>query len=105
MRGIAVATAARNPQIPDVPTVTEAGLDYTYDAWFGVMAPAGTPASILDKVSGDIAAALHAPDVRDRLSKQGVEVVTNTPGEFDAIIKRDTERYGRLMKDAGIGAN
>jgi tripartite-type tricarboxylate transporter receptor subunit TctC len=105
VRGIAVATPARNPQLPDVPTVTEAGLDYTYDAWFGMMAPAGTPAPILAKVSRDIADALHAPDVRDRLAKQGVEVVTNTPDDFDALIKRDTERYGRILKDAGIGAN
>ena len=105
VRGIAVATPARNPQLPDTPTVIEAGLDYSYDAWFGMMAPAGTPAPILAKVSRDIAEALHAPEVRDRLAKQGVEVVTNTPDEFDAIIRRDTERYGHLMKDAGIGAN
>jgi tripartite-type tricarboxylate transporter receptor subunit TctC len=105
VRGIAVATPARNPQIPDVPTVMESGLDYSYDAWFGMMAPAGTPAPILAKVSQDIADALHAPDVRDRLAKQGIEVVVNTPDEFDALIKRDTERYGRLMKDAGVGAN
>lgn len=70
-----------------------------------MMAPTGTPAAILAKVSRDIADALHAPEVRDRLSKQGVEVVVNTPGEFDALIRRDTERYGRIMKDAGIGAN
>jgi tripartite-type tricarboxylate transporter receptor subunit TctC len=105
VRGIAVATPARNPQLPDVPTVMESGLDYTYDAWFGMMAPAGTPASILTKVSRDIADALHTPDVRDRLAKQGVEVVVNTPDDFDALIKRDTERYGRILKDAGIGAN
>jgi tripartite-type tricarboxylate transporter receptor subunit TctC len=105
VRGIAVATPARNPQIPDVPTVREGGLDYDYDAWFGMMVPAGTPAPILAKVSRDIADVLHAPDVRDRLAKQGIEVVVNTPAEFDALIKRDTERYGRILKDAGIGAN
>ena len=77
--------------------------EYSYDAWFGVMAPAGTPASVLAKVSRDIASVLQAPDTRDRLSAQGVEVVVNTPAQFDDVIKRDTERYSQLLKDAGVG--
>jgi tripartite-type tricarboxylate transporter receptor subunit TctC len=76
--------------------------DYKYDSWFGVMAPAGTPKPILTKVAQDIATVLKMPDVVDKLEKQGSIPVTNTPDEFDAIVKNDTERYSKLLKDAGV---
>jgi tripartite-type tricarboxylate transporter receptor subunit TctC len=66
------------------------------------MAPAGTPKPILDKVSQDIAAVLKMPDVVDKLEKQGSIPSPNTPAQFDTIIKSDTERYTKLLKDAGI---
>ena len=104
VRALAVVRSARSPTMPNTPTIAEAGMpEYSYDAWFGVMAPAGTPAAILAKVSRDIATVLHAPDTGERLSAQGIEVVVNTPAQFDEVIKRDTERYSQLLKDAGIG--
>jgi tripartite-type tricarboxylate transporter receptor subunit TctC len=103
VRALAVNSAQRVKQLPDLPTVAEAAVpDYKYDSWFGVMAPAGTPKPILTKVAQDIATVLKMPDVVDKLEKQGSIPVTNTPDEFDAIVKNDTERYSKLLKDAGV---
>jgi tripartite-type tricarboxylate transporter receptor subunit TctC len=103
---LAINSAKRVPQLPDTPTVAEAGLpDYKYDSWFGVMAPAGTPKPILDKVAKDIALVLAMPDVKEKLDVQGSIPAPNTPEQFDAIIKSDTERYGKIMRDAGVGTN
>jgi tripartite-type tricarboxylate transporter receptor subunit TctC len=103
VRPLATTAAQRLKQLPNVPTVAEAAVpDYKYDPWFGVMAPAGTPKPILNKVSQDIATVLKMPDVIEKLEKQGSIPVTNTPEAFDAILKNDTERYTKLLKDAGI---
>jgi tripartite-type tricarboxylate transporter receptor subunit TctC len=106
VRVMAINSAKRVPQLPDTPTVAESGLpDYKYDSWFGVLAPAGTPKPILDKVSKDIAQVLAMPDVKEKLQVQGSIPAPNTPEQFDAIIKSDTERYGKVMRDAGVGTN
>jgi len=103
---LAINSAKRVPQLPETPTVAESGLpDYKYDSWFGVMAPAGTPKPILDKVAKDIALVLAMPDVKEKLDVQGSIPAPNTPEQFDAIIKSDTERYGKIMRDAGVGTN
>jgi tripartite-type tricarboxylate transporter receptor subunit TctC len=105
VRAIAINSAKRVPQLPDVPTIAESAVpDYKYESWFGVLAPAGTPKPILTKVSQDIAKALAMPDVHEKLMKQGSIPAPNTPDEFDAIIKSDVERYGKILRDAGIGA-
>jgi tripartite-type tricarboxylate transporter receptor subunit TctC len=103
---LAINSARRVPQLPDTPTVAESGLpDYKYDSWFGVMAPAGTPKQIRDKVAKDIALVLAMPDVKEKLNVQGSIPAPNTPEQFDAIIKSDTERYGKILRDAGVGTN
>jgi tripartite-type tricarboxylate transporter receptor subunit TctC len=103
LRVLAVNSAKRLPQLPDAPTLVEAGVPgYKYDSWFGVMAPAGTPKAILSKVSQDIAKALQLPDVTEKLLAQGSIPAPTTPEQFDAIIKDDTERYSKILKDAGI---
>jgi tripartite-type tricarboxylate transporter receptor subunit TctC len=103
VRALAINSAQRVPQLPDVPTIAEAAVpEYRYDSWFAVMAPAATPRQILNKVSQDIAAVLKLADVVDRLQKQGSIPVTNTPEQFDAINKADTERYSKILRDAGI---
>jgi len=103
VRAIAIATAKRHPSLPDVPTLAEAGLpEYHYDSWFGFMAPAGTPAPILKKINADIAEILKLPDVQTRWQTIGAVAVTDTPAEFNAVIRADTERYGKLLKAAGI---
>jgi len=106
VRVIAINSARRVPQLPDTPTVAEAGLpNYKYDSWFGIMAPAGTPKPILNKISQDIATVLEMPDVKQKLEVQGSIPAPNTPEQFDAIIKSDTDRYGKILRDAGVGTN
>jgi tripartite-type tricarboxylate transporter receptor subunit TctC len=103
---LAVSSGTRFPQLPNVPTVKESGLaDYEYESWFGVMAPAGVPKPILAKASQDIARVLKMPDVADKMKAQGLVVVTQAPEQFDAKIKSEAERYGKILRDAGVGAN
>ena len=106
VRVMAINSNMRMPQLPDTPTVAEAGIpNFRYVTWFGMMAAAGTPKPILDKVSKDIATVLAIPDVKEKLELQGSFPAPTTPGEFDAIIKDDTERYGKILRDAGVGSN
>jgi len=103
---LAVSSGKRFPPMPNVPTVKESGLpDYEYESWFGVMAPAGVPKPILNKASEDIARVLRMPDVAEKMKNQGLVVVTRSPDEFDAMIKSEAERYGKILRDAGVGAN
>jgi tripartite-type tricarboxylate transporter receptor subunit TctC len=103
VRVLAVNSAKRAPQLPDVPTVAEAALpNYQYESWFGVLAPAGTPPAVLNKVSQDIAAVLKLPDVTAQMQKVGNIPAPNTPAQFDKIIANDTARYTKVMAAAGI---
>jgi tripartite-type tricarboxylate transporter receptor subunit TctC len=98
LRAVAVTGAKRMSQLPDVPTFAEAGLpEFTYDSWFGIMAPAGTPKAIVEKVSQDVAAALQAPDMKARFDPQGAELVSSTPEKFGEVLRGDTERYAPLF--------
>lgn len=106
VRAIAINSAKRAPQLPDVPTIAEAAVPgYTYESWFGLMAPAGTPSAIRAKVSQDVAQVLKTPDMVEKLTTFGSIPAPNSPEQFDAIIKSDTERYRKVLNDAGIGVN
>jgi tripartite-type tricarboxylate transporter receptor subunit TctC len=106
VRVMAINSNMRMPQLPDTPTVAEAGVpSFRYDTWFGMMAPAGTPKPILDKVSKDIATVLAMPDVKEKLEVQGSFPAPTSPEAFDKIIKDDTDRYGKILRDAGVGTN
>jgi tripartite-type tricarboxylate transporter receptor subunit TctC len=106
VRVMAINSDKRMPQMPDTPTVAEAGLsDYRYESWFGVLAPAGTPPAILAKVSQDIAKVLQTKEVAEKLISQGSIPAPNSPDEFAKIIRDDVERYGVVMKNAGVGTN
>jgi tripartite-type tricarboxylate transporter receptor subunit TctC len=102
VKAIAINSAKRVPQLPDVPTIAETLPGYKYESWFAVFAPHGTPQPILDKVAKDIATVLEMPDVKEKLLAQGSIPAPTTPAELDAINKSDTERYGRILKDAGV---
>jgi tripartite-type tricarboxylate transporter receptor subunit TctC len=104
VKAIGINSAKRVPQLPDVPTIAETLPEYRYESWFGVLAPAGTPPAILTKISEDIAKVLAMPDVKEKLIAQGSIPAPTTPAEFDAINKSDTERYGKILKDAGVTA-
>lgn len=107
VRAIAINTEKRLPQMPDVPTIAESGWpNYKYESWFGLMAPAGTPKDVLVKVSGDIANIMKADDIKERFqSGFGAIPSPSTPEEFDRINAADTERYAKIMKEAGVSAN
>jgi tripartite-type tricarboxylate transporter receptor subunit TctC len=106
VRALAINSDKRAPQLPDVPTIAEAAVpDYRYESWFGLMAPAGTPRAILTKISQDTASVLAMADVREKLTAYGSIPAPTTPEQFDAIIKSDTERYGKVLRDAGVAAN
>ena len=106
VRAIAINSGKRAPQLPDVPTIAEAAVPgYTYESWFGMLAPAGTPPAILAQVSQDIAQVLKMPDMVEKLTTFGSIPAPNSPAQFDAIIKSDTERYGKVLKDAGVAVN
>jgi tripartite-type tricarboxylate transporter receptor subunit TctC len=103
VRAIAINSDKRAAQLPDVPTIAEAAVPgYKYESWFGLMAPAGTPHAILAKVSQDVHTVLEMPDVRDKFTKYGSIPAPTTPEQFDAIIRSDTERYGKVLRDAGV---
>src|ERR1700704_1945443 len=106
VRPLAVAAPKRIATLPSVPTFAEAGMpEFEYDAWFGVMVPASTPLAIRSKTSQDVASVLQLPDVQKRLESQGVVTVVSTPPEFERLIRSDTERFGRMLREAGVAAN
>jgi len=103
IHALAITTPQRFPSLPDVPTFAEAGMpEYHYSSWFGVLAPARTPAPIVKKISDDIASVMKNSDVLKRWETLGAIPVTSTPEQFNAVIRSDAERYGELLKAAGV---
>jgi tripartite-type tricarboxylate transporter receptor subunit TctC len=105
LRALGFTGAKRSSQLPDVPTATESGVPVTYEAWNGMLAPAGTPPEIIGWLNREIARAVASPDVRERLSGLGYDPVTNTSEQFAAMIAADLERFGRIIREAGIRAD
>jgi tripartite-type tricarboxylate transporter receptor subunit TctC len=105
VRALAVATPTRNPSMPDVPTFAEAGLPFTYDGWFGLMAPKGVPHAIIAKINADVVAMLNTPQARAKLAQQFVIPVTDTPEQFDKTIRDETANLTQVFKEAGVGGN
>lgn len=100
---LAVCGDKRAALLPDVPTLDEAGVKgYGMYSWGGIIAPAKLPRPLIDKLNRDIGEALRLPDVRDRLTQLGAEVVAGTPEQFDALLRSETVRYAKLTKEAGI---
>jgi tripartite-type tricarboxylate transporter receptor subunit TctC len=99
---IAAATAKRIPDMPDVPTFTEAGLPFVYDSWFGMLAPAGTPRPIVEKINSDVVASLKSPEVAAKFKAQFVITLTDTTAAFDKIIREETANLTQVFKEAGI---
>jgi tripartite-type tricarboxylate transporter receptor subunit TctC len=99
---IAAATAQRMPELPNVPTFTEAGVPFVYDSWFGLIAPAAVPRPILDKVSKDWADVLKTPEMQAKIKGQFLVGVTDTPEAMDKIIKDETANLTQVFKEAGL---
>ncbi|MES2226587.1 MAG: tripartite tricarboxylate transporter substrate binding protein [Pseudomonadota bacterium] len=103
LRPLAVSSATRSPMLPDVPTFDESGLPGILSSvWVGILAPAGTPADIVQKLNREIVAILREPAMSARLVDQGFEVVAGTPEQFGQLIKADYDRFGVIVRKAGI---
>jgi tripartite-type tricarboxylate transporter receptor subunit TctC len=102
LRALAVTSAARVDDLPDVPTINESGYK-GFDAvtWFGLLAPAGTPKDVVAKVNAEFNKALKAAELRKRLGDEGADAAGGTPDEFAALIKTEIPRWGKVVKDSG----
>jgi tripartite-type tricarboxylate transporter receptor subunit TctC len=103
LRALAVTTAKRVPQLPDVPTMEEAGVPgYDASVWLALLAPAGTPHDVVAKLNSEVAAALAAPDTRKALYSAGVEASPSTPEAMTQYMVQEMARWGKVVKDAGV---
>jgi tripartite-type tricarboxylate transporter receptor subunit TctC len=107
LRALGVASRERSPVLPDVPTVAEAaGLpDFEAVSWYALMAPAGTPEGIVQKIHREVARIVRLPEIRAAMEAQGAKPVGGTPAELARIIADDTARWGRIVREADIKAN
>lgn len=105
LRAVAVTSAKRSAFIPDLPTVAESGLPgFEVIGWYGVLAPAGTPPSIVRRLNAEIVKILGLPDIRERIAGQGAEVVGDTPAQFEAFLRADVARWAPVIKASGARA-
>jgi tripartite-type tricarboxylate transporter receptor subunit TctC len=103
VRALGTTGSKRSSVLPDVPTISEAGVaGYEATIWLGLMAPAGTPTPIVDKLNAEINRILRRPEVKEAWAKQGAEPLIMTPGEFDKYLRRDIEKWAKVIETAGI---
>ena len=103
LRALAVTTSKRAPQLPDVPTMQEAGVPgYGASVWLALLAPAGTPPEIVQRLNTEIAALMQSPDTRKALLDAGVEPTPSTPQEMTTYMAQELARWGKVVKDANI---
>jgi tripartite-type tricarboxylate transporter receptor subunit TctC len=103
LRGLAVSTAKRNPQLPNVPTTGEAGVQNADSPlWFGLWAPAGTPAAVVEKVNADVRRALADAGVKEKLHNLGNDTMDMSSKQFSDFVDSEISVYGKVVRDAGI---
>jgi tripartite-type tricarboxylate transporter receptor subunit TctC len=105
LKGLAVSTAKRSPQAPELPTIAESGVPgYDITPWYGVLFPAGTPRAIVLRLNREIGAILTAPEVVERFRAQGIDLVTSTPEAFAALIKSEIPKWRKVVRESGATA-
>jgi tripartite-type tricarboxylate transporter receptor subunit TctC len=105
VRALAVSTTRRSPAFPKLPTMVEAGVkDCVFDPWFGLIAPAGTPRPVIDKLNGGIAKILQIPDVSKQFQNQGAEPMTLSAEQFDKYMRSEVVKLGKIVKESGAKA-
>ena len=103
LRALAVTSLQRSRATPDIPTMAEAALPgFENAAWHGLMAPAGTPQAVIDKLHNEVVRVLRTPEIIERMASQGVDVIAGSPAELAAFIKQDLVKYDKLVKSAGL---
>jgi tripartite-type tricarboxylate transporter receptor subunit TctC len=102
LRGLAVTSQTRIPDLPDIPTIAELGYPgFHATSWYGLVAPAGTPAPIIARLSAETRKALDSSVVRDKFAVEGVEVMSSTAGEFRTLLEREAARWGTIVRESG----
>jgi tripartite-type tricarboxylate transporter receptor subunit TctC len=105
LRPLAITGLQRSPTLPDVPTMIEAGVPgYTAGTWYGVLAPAGTPAAVIKRVNAANVQAVAAPDLRKEFANHGIEAAGSSPADIAALIRQDYDKWGKVIREAGIKA-
>nr|WP_239027431.1 tripartite tricarboxylate transporter substrate binding protein [Ramlibacter algicola] len=103
LRALGVTTAKRSASVPELPTLAESGVPgYEAMPWLGLVAPAGTPPEIVDRLHKETAKVLEDPAIKERFKGWGLDIIGNTPAEFSAFIKRDIDQWARVIKNANI---
>jgi tripartite-type tricarboxylate transporter receptor subunit TctC len=103
LRALAVTGKTRSPLVPNVPTIAESGLpDYEATGWTGIVVPAKTPPDVIAKLNSAIVLALKSPDLREALERQSAEPVGSTPEEFASFIRKETDKWAKTIRSAGI---
>jgi tripartite-type tricarboxylate transporter receptor subunit TctC len=103
LRAFAATSLKRSAVAPEIPTFAESGFPgFEAVPWFGLMAPAGTPPDIIDKIYKETIADLALPDVRKAMAQQGLDIIGNTPAEFEAVLKKEIPQWAKVIKEAGI---
>jgi tripartite-type tricarboxylate transporter receptor subunit TctC len=106
LRAYGVTGAQRSPSMPDVPTLAEAGIPgYAIDAWFGILAPAGTPAPVVNRLSRELRAILAEPELKKKMLDIGQELVGDSPQEFSAFLRSEITKMGEIVRASGAAAN
>ena len=105
LRALAVTSRERSPQLPDVPAASEVLPGFENAGWFGLLAAAGTPKEVVERIQQDSAKILLSADFREKLLQQGMAPVANTPAEFTAAIREESGRWARVIKERGLSAN
>ena len=106
LRGLAVTTDKRSPSTPELPTIAESGVaGYEAGSWYGLSAPAGTSKEIVNRLHAETIKVLALPDVKERLFNAGFEIVTSTPEQFAAFTRTEIQKWGKIVKSAGLKAD
>ena len=101
-RPLAVTSAKRSPVFPDVPTLDSIYPGFVSGNWYGMFAPAGTPAAIVARLNSEIVSAIKTPEIRDFITREGAEPVGSSPQEFGAYLKSEIERYTKVARAANL---
>lgn len=102
LRALAISTAKRSPQAPNLPTITESGVPgYDFTPWYGIFAPAGTPRTIVMRLNHEVIHILNAPDLKDRFRSQGIDLVTSSPEAFATLIRKEIPKWRAIVKQSG----
>jgi tripartite-type tricarboxylate transporter receptor subunit TctC len=103
LKALAVTSLKRSAALPELPTLNEAGLPgYESVAWWGMLAPAATPKAIVTKLNSAVVKSLNADETKERLAREGAEVAGTSPAEFGEFLRRETQKWARVVKASGI---